>query len=55
MLFRSGCGLLTGLIRLFGGMTEGVSFSIVLMNILVPHLDRWTRPVPFGGVSHVKK
>jgi len=54
-LFALGCGLLTGLIRLFGGMTEGVSFSIVLMNILVPHLDRWTRPVPFGGVSHAKK
>ncbi|HAL74781.1 MAG TPA: Na+-transporting NADH:ubiquinone oxidoreductase subunit D [Clostridiales bacterium] len=55
LIFGIGCGLLTGLIRLFGGMTEGVSFSIVLMNILVPHLDRWTRPVPFGGVSHAKK
>jgi Na+-translocating ferredoxin:NAD+ oxidoreductase subunit D len=55
LLFAVGCGLLTGLIRLFGGMTEGVSFSIVLMNILVPHLDRWTRPVIFGGVSHAKK
>ena len=55
LLFGLGCGLLTGLIRLFGGMTEGVSFSIVLMNILVPHLDRWTRPVIFGGVSHAKK
>ena len=55
LIFGLGCGLLTGLIRLFGGMTEGVSYSIVLMNILVPHLDRWTRPVPFGGVSHAKK
>jgi electron transport complex protein RnfD len=49
IVFGIGCGLLTGLIRLFGGMTEGVSFSILLMNILTPHLDRWTIPVQFGG------
>lgn len=56
IFFGLGCGLLTGLIRLFGGMVEGVSFSILLMNILVPHLDRWTRPVQFGGgLQHAKK
>lgn len=56
LYFALGCGLLTGLIRLFGGMTEGVSYSILLMNIMVPHLDRWTRPVRFGGgVSHAKR
>lgn len=56
ILFGLGCGLITGLIRLFGGMAEGVSFSILLMNILVPHLDRWTRPVQFGGgLEHAKK
>jgi Na+-translocating ferredoxin:NAD+ oxidoreductase subunit D len=49
IIFGIGCGLLTGLIRLFGGMTEGVSFAILLMNIVTPHLDRWTNPVPFGG------
>jgi Na+-translocating ferredoxin:NAD+ oxidoreductase subunit D len=56
LVFGFGCGLITGLIRLFGGMTEGVSFSILLMNILTPHLDRWTLPVPFGGGGrHAKK
>ncbi len=49
IIFGVGCGLLTGLIRLFGGMTEGVSYSIVIMNILVPHLERWTKPVSLGG------
>jgi electron transport complex protein RnfD len=49
LVFGVGCGLLTGLIRLFGGMDEGVSFSILLLNILTPHIDRWTRPVPLGG------
>lgn len=49
VIFALGCGLLTGIIRLFGGMAEGVSYSIVLMNIMVPHIDRWTLPVQFGG------
>jgi len=56
IIFGFGCGLFTALIRLFGGMTEGVSFSILLMNILTPHLDRWTLPIPFGGgVKHAKR
>ena len=49
IIFGIGCGLMTALIRLFGGMTEGVSFSILFMNILTPQIDRWTTPVPFGG------
>jgi len=49
LIFGFGCGLLTGLIRMFGGMDEGVSFSILLFNILTPHIDKWTRPVPLGG------
>ena len=48
IIFAIGCGLITSLIRLFGNMNEGVSFSIVLMNILVPHIDRLTVPKPFG-------
>jgi Na+-translocating ferredoxin:NAD+ oxidoreductase subunit D len=55
IIFGIGCGLLTGLIRLFGGMTEGVSFAILLMNILTPQLDRWTKPVPFGGSRRYAK
>ncbi len=56
LIYGVGCGLITALIRLFGGMVEGVSFSILLMNILTPHIDRLTVPVPFGGsVKHVRK
>lgn len=54
IIFGIGCGIMTALIRLFGGMTEGVSFAILFMNILTPHIDRWTIPVPFGGVRHAK-
>ena len=38
------------LIRRFGSLPEGVSFSILLMNILVPHIERLTRPHAFGSV-----
>ncbi len=55
IIFGIGCGLITGLIRLFGSMSEGVSFSILLMNILTPHIDRWTAPVPFGGGARDEK
>lgn len=56
LAFGVGCGLLTALIRLAGGMEEGVSFAILLMNILTPHIDKWTRPVPMGGgVRHARK
>ena len=36
------------LIRVFGSMTEGVSFAILLMNILTPHIERLTTPKPYG-------
>jgi len=49
IIFGIGCGVITSLILVYGGMTEGVSFSILLMNILTPHIDRWTMPVPLGG------
>lgn len=49
LLFGVGCGLLTVLIRTFGGYVEGVSFSILIMNSLVWYLDRATRPRVFGG------
>jgi electron transport complex protein RnfD len=51
ILFGIGCGVITALIRLFGNMAEGVSYSILLMNILVPHIDRFTVPKPFGEVK----
>ena len=51
IIFGIGCGLITCLIRLFGSFAEGVSFSIILMNILTPYIDQWTRSKPFGGVK----
>lgn len=47
-LFGLGCGLLTVLIRQYGSLPEGVSFAIVLMNILTPYLDRLTMPRVLG-------
>ena len=55
ILFGIGCGIITSLIRLFGNMAEGVSYSILLMNILVPHIDRFTVPKPFGEVKKHEK
>lgn len=49
IIYAIGCGLVTSLIRLFGNMPEGVSFSIILMNILVPHIEKLTAPKPFGS------
>jgi electron transport complex protein RnfD len=48
VIFAIGCGLLTVLIRQYGSLPEGVSFAIVIMNILVPLIERATRPMPFG-------
>lgn len=48
LIFGVGCGILTAVIRLFGSLPEGVSFSIILMNILVPHIEHLTTPKPFG-------
>jgi len=48
LLFGAGCGVLTVLIRLFGGYPEGVSFAILLMNAATPLIDRYTRPRTFG-------
>lgn len=46
--FGVGCGLLTTVIRLVGGYPEGVTFAILLMNLVVPLIDRYTMPKPFG-------
>ena len=48
LIFGIGCGLITALIRQFGSMPEGVSYSILLMNILTPYINRFTAPRPFG-------
>ena len=51
LIFGFGCALITVLIRLWGNYPEGVSFSILLMNILTPYISRWTRSKPLGGVK----
>jgi electron transport complex protein RnfD len=49
LLFGTGCGILTVVIRLWGGYPEGVSYSILLMNLITPLLDKYTKPKVFGG------
>jgi electron transport complex protein RnfD len=51
LIYGAGCGLLTWLIRSFGGYPEGVSFAILLMNMLTPLIDTYTRPRVFGEVK----
>ena len=50
-IFGIGCGGITVLIRAFGSYPEGVSFAILLMNILSPHIERWTASKSFGGAK----
>lgn len=51
IIFAVGCGLLTALIRFYGGYPEGVSYSILLMNLATPLIDRYTMPRKFGEVK----
>ncbi len=51
LYFGIGCGVLTVLIRLIGGYPEGVSYSILLMNLTTPLIDRWTVPRRFGHIE----
>ena len=48
LVFGAGLGLLTCLIRFFGGLSEGVCYSILIMNILTPLIDRYTRGRIYG-------
>lgn len=50
LIFGVGCGLLTVMIRFFGAYPEGVSFAIMIMNLLVWYIDRLTAPRPFGKI-----
>ncbi len=51
IIFGLGCGVLTFVIRRFGAYPEGVSYSILLMNVATPLIDRATIPKPFGSVK----
>ena len=50
VVFCVGCGLLTFYIRAFGSYPEGVSISILVMNLLVPFIEKLTARKPLGGV-----
>ena len=54
IVFGIGCGLLTCVIRLFASLPEGVSFAILIMNLLVPHIETIMAPKPFGTVKEKK-
>ena len=51
LIFGIGAGVLTVLIRFWGVYPEGVSFAMLLMNILNPYINRWSRRKLFGGVK----
>ncbi len=54
LIFGIGCGLITAIIRLWGGYPEGVSFAILLMNATVPLIDRYIKPKKFGVIQNGK-
>lgn len=49
LIMGIGCGLITAIIRIWGGYPEGVSYSILIMNAVTPLIDRYTQPRKFGG------
>ena len=55
ILFGICCGILTGLFRCFGANAEGVSFAIILSNLLVPMIEKITIPRAFGQVKEKKE
>jgi electron transport complex protein RnfD len=48
-IFGAGIGVVVMIIRVWGGLPEGVMFAILLMNALVPFINRVTQPRPFGA------
>ncbi len=54
MIFALGCGLITVLIRFWGSYPEGVSFAILIMNILSPYIEKLCTKIPFGKEKRTK-
>jgi len=54
-VFAAGIGVLVVLIRVWGGLPEGVMYSILLMNAMVPFLNRWTQPRVFGSRTRLSE
>ena len=55
IVFGLGCGIITFVIRQFGSFPEGVSFSILLMNVLTPYIEQLTRTKVFGAKEAEKE
>ncbi|MBP3271886.1 MAG: RnfABCDGE type electron transport complex subunit D [Ruminococcus sp.] len=55
VIFGVGCGIITCVIRFYANYAEGVSFSILIMNILTPYIDRFTEIKPLGAKYPEKK
>ncbi len=53
LIFGIGCGIITVVIRLYAALPEGVSYAILLMNLIVPYINDLTKPKPF--FEEVKK
>jgi electron transport complex protein RnfD len=48
LIYGAGIGVLTYVIRTWGSFPDGVAFAVLLMNMAVPLIDRYTRPVAYG-------
>ncbi len=55
LVFGFGAGLLTIIIRTWGGFPDGVAFAILLMNLSVPLIDAWTQPPIYGAAARAKE
>jgi electron transport complex protein RnfD len=55
IIFGIGCGLLTFVIRRWGGYPEGVSYAILMMNAATPIIDRFSRPRKYGYKKRMTK
>ena len=51
LIYGIGCGFLTAAMRAFASSHGAVSFAILIMNLLVPYINDFTRRKPFGGVK----
>ena len=54
MIYAAGCGLIVAIIRAFGAYPEGVTYAILLMNIVTPLIDKYVRPKVYGYVKPEK-
>ncbi|NLU40605.1 MAG: RnfABCDGE type electron transport complex subunit D, partial [Firmicutes bacterium] len=53
VIFGIGCGVLTALIRTYGGYPEGVCYAILIMNAVTPLIDKYVKPKRFGEVPRL--